>query len=304
MKKNLRFLVGAATGLIAAVVFSSCAYDPYYSSTSVGGSFGSGYGGGYGGGSSTSVFVATGNPRWGYDPSCYSYYDYTRRSYYDPYLNGYYPVGYRPPAVYGVAHPYGWRPGSKYCRPPSRVSNVTITNYRNREASYRNYGYSRSGQARQQPNYSGRTYDQRPPIRTSSGQSYQNRTGSRYGSSPATYSRGAQGRNPSAQPANRDPRGNNYQQGGAQPSTRYPSRYNSPVAASQPANSRGGRAVQGDSRNRHPAQQIRDLAPPDQSRGNRQSAQAPQAEGRSRQSRGDDREGREENGDPRGRRRN
>ena len=45
----------------------------------------------------TSVFVGTGNPRWGYDPYCYSYYDYTPPRYYDPYLNGYYPVGYRPP---------------------------------------------------------------------------------------------------------------------------------------------------------------------------------------------------------------
>ena len=157
----------AAVGLVGATAFSSCAYDPYY--TSVGGSYSTGYGAGYGYGGSTfttDVFVGTGNPRWGYDPHCYSYYDYNRRAYYDPYLNGYYPVGYRPQVVYGVSHPYGWRPGSGYCRPPSRVTNVTISNYSNRESAYRSSGYIRSGgsysQRPLQGGYQGRTYDSYP----------------------------------------------------------------------------------------------------------------------------------------------
>lgn len=149
MKKNFLPLVGTVVALMSA----SCAYDPYYSPTSVSGSYSTGYGQGYGyGGSSfsTSVFVGTGNSRWGYDPYCYSYYDYTRRAYYDPYLNGYYPIGYRPPVVYGVPHPHGWRPGRSYCPPPSRVSSVTISNYRDRESSYRRSNYGWANQVRQQ----------------------------------------------------------------------------------------------------------------------------------------------------------
>lgn len=167
MKKNLRLLVVAAVGAVASLAFTSCAYDPYYASgsTSVGGSYSSGYGDGYGyGGSSfsTSVFVGTGDPRWGYDPNCYSYYDYSRRAYYDPYLNGYYPIGYRPPIVYGVPHPYGWSPGHGYCPPPRGYRNVTVVNYRNRESAYRSTNYGWARQVRQQPAGYGRVKDQRP----------------------------------------------------------------------------------------------------------------------------------------------
>jgi hypothetical protein len=140
--------VGAAVSL----AISSCAYDPYYSS--VGGSYSTGYGDGYGyGGSnfSTSFFVSTGDPRWGYDPYTYCYYDYRSRRYYDPYLYGYYPIGYRPYALYGVPHPHGWRPGSRYCPPPRTVRDVTVVNYRNRESAYRNTDYSWARQVRQQP---------------------------------------------------------------------------------------------------------------------------------------------------------
>ncbi len=138
--------------IASSIAFSSCAYDPAY--TSVGGSYSSGYGDGYGYGGSnfnTSLFVSTGNPRWGYDPYCYSYYDYHRRCYYDPYLNGYYPVGYRPVAVVGCPHPHGWRPGSGYCPPPRYVSSVTVVNYRNRETLYRNSNYDWAKQVRQRP---------------------------------------------------------------------------------------------------------------------------------------------------------
>jgi hypothetical protein len=137
MKKTLLHWT-AAIGIVTAVSLSSCTYDTAY--TSVSGSYSSGYGYGYGyGGSgfSTSVFVSTGDPRWGYDPYTYCYYDYRSRRYYDPYLYGYYPIGYRPPVLIGVPHPYGWRPGRGYCPPPRVVKNVTVVNYRNRESSYR-----------------------------------------------------------------------------------------------------------------------------------------------------------------------
>ena len=119
MKIYRRLFAGVLAGL-AALAVSSCAYDPYYA----GGSYSSGYGDGYGyGGSSfsTSIFVGTGNPRWGYDPYAGAYYDYNRRAYYDPYLYGYYPVGYRPRYVSGAPHPGGWSRGHSYCPPPSRV---------------------------------------------------------------------------------------------------------------------------------------------------------------------------------------
>lgn len=246
MTIKLRSLLGAATGLIAAFAFSSCAYDPYYASTSVGGSYSSGYGGGYGGGaSSTSLFVSTGNPQWGYDPGCYSYYDYNRRCYYDPYIDGYYPVGYRPPIVYGVSHPYGWRPGNTYCRPPAHVSNVTITNYRNREATYRSRGYSSGVQARSQPYSAGRVYGKHPATSASSSNQYQSNSNN-YRPSATQSSRPPQGRTSSAQP-----------------STRYPSRYNSPVSASQQRDPRYTQKA-----NQTAQRQVRQIAPPDNSRSN------------------------------------
>ncbi len=169
MKTPLRHWA-AAVGAVAVCAFTSCTYDPYYSSagggySTVGGSYSAGYGDGYGyGGSgfSTSVFVGTGNPQWGYDPYCYSYYDYRRRCYYDPYLLGYYPIGYRPPVIIGCPHPYGWRPGRGYCPPPRVVRNVTVVNYRNREIAYRNSHYSWSKHVRQQPVSHGRVVGQRP----------------------------------------------------------------------------------------------------------------------------------------------
>jgi hypothetical protein len=150
--RKILFPWSAALGAAVSLAVSSCAYDPYYSS--IGGSYSSGFGDGYGyGGSnfSTSLFVSTGDSRWGYDPYTYCYYDYRSRRYYDPYLYGYYPVGYRPYALYGVPHPHGWRQGSRYCPPPRTVRNVTVVNYRNRESAYRNSDYSWARQVRQQP---------------------------------------------------------------------------------------------------------------------------------------------------------
>jgi hypothetical protein len=138
MKKHRLALFGLFAGLSALAV-SSCAYDPYYSGTSYSGSYGSGYG--YGGSNfSTSFFVSTGNPRWAYDPYAACYYDYTRRAYYDPYLYGYYPVGYRPRYVVGAPHPHGWYRGRNYCPPPTVIRNRTIDNYSNRAQSYRSLG--------------------------------------------------------------------------------------------------------------------------------------------------------------------
>ncbi|QTN31797.1 hypothetical protein HZ994_05465 [Akkermansiaceae bacterium] len=139
MKMNRIVLFGFVAG-ISALAVSSCAYDPYYSS-SYGGGYGAGYG--YGGSSfSTSYFVSTGSPRWGYDPYAGAYYDYTRRCYYDPHLYGYYPIGYRPRYVVGAPHPHGWSRGSSYCPPPSTVRSYTLTNYQNRSERYRSLGRS------------------------------------------------------------------------------------------------------------------------------------------------------------------
>jgi hypothetical protein len=164
MKNPLRYWAAAAVGAAASLAFSSCTYDPYYSSA--GGYYGSAYGDGYGyGGSgfSTSVFVATGDPRWGYDPYCYSYYDYNRHCYYDPYLNGYYPMGYRPAVVFGVPHPYGWSPGHGYCPPPRHVNYAMAVNYRNRESAYRNSNYGWAHQVHTQPAMRGNAAGQYQP---------------------------------------------------------------------------------------------------------------------------------------------
>ena len=154
-----RSLFAAFVAGIAALAVSSCAYDPYYSggSSYSGGGYGSGYG--YGNLSfSTSFFVSTGNPRWGYDPYAGAYYDYNRRCYYDPYLSGYYPTGYRPRYVYGSPHPHGWSRGRSYIAPPSRIRSYDLTNYRDRTSRYQNLGRDWSRNVRSAP--SGR--DQRP----------------------------------------------------------------------------------------------------------------------------------------------
>jgi len=218
MKKILRLLAGAALG-VAGLSLTSCYYDPYYGggTTSVGATYSSGYGDGYGYGSpsfSTSVFVGTGDPRWGYDPHCYSYYDYYSHRYYDPYLNGYYPMGYRPPVVYGVPHPYGWRPGVRYCPPPRSYRNVTVVNYRNRAVAYQGTGYGWARQVRQQPASQGRVtgsrpaqgYNDRPNTgsRPQTNHDARPNTGSRpqtnHDARPNTGSRPATGRNDHSDP--------------------------------------------------------------------------------------------------------
>jgi hypothetical protein len=162
MKTNRRVLWGMLAG-VAALAVSSCAYDPYYEGSSYS-TASYGYGHGYGGsGFSTSVFISTGDPRWGYDPYAGAYFDYTRRAYYDPYLYGYYPIGYRPRYVYGAPHPHGWRQGRAYIAPPSRIHTTTLSNYHHREHRYRDLGHdwSRNVRTDQHRSDHGSSYDGR-----------------------------------------------------------------------------------------------------------------------------------------------
>jgi hypothetical protein len=163
MRNNLRLCFGFLSAAVGALALTAC--DPY--AYSVGGSYTSGpysvvsgvadynsygYGAGYGYGNpgfSTTYFVSTGSPRWGYDPYCHSYYDYQRRCYYDPYLYGYYPAGYRPLVVTGVPHPHGYR--GNYCPPPARITNVRLANYHNRAGAYRGTSYSWARQVSVRP---------------------------------------------------------------------------------------------------------------------------------------------------------
>lgn len=256
MTKNFRlWMITAAAGAIS-LVFSSCANDPYY--TSVGGSYRSGYGQGYGyGGSnfSTSLFISTGDPRWGYDPHCHSYYDYRSHRYYDPYLYGYYPVGYRPQIVVGAPHPHGWRPGRSYCPPPRTVRNVTVVNYQHRDYAYRNSNYSWAKQVRSRPSpQSDSHYQNQPNYRDRSDYSNRSRsdrpTSSRrtpYSNpTPSPYSRSAappdrswsRQREPEAESI-APSRSRTYQprtiqpNSGTQRGNRLPQNYNTPVAEPQ-----------------------------------------------------------------------
>ncbi len=143
--KNIRLYLSALGAGAAALLITSCAYDPYAGGGGYGGNYGDGYG--YGGsGFSSTTFVRTGSSRWGYDPYAGAYYDYNRRAYYDPYLYGYYPVGYRPRYVYGSPHPGGWRDGNSFIAPPSRVRDYRLNNYRDRVSRYRGLDRSWSNQ--------------------------------------------------------------------------------------------------------------------------------------------------------------
>jgi hypothetical protein len=131
-----------ACATLAATTLSSCVYDPYYrSSVSTGVGYSSGH-------FSTSMMVRTSDNHWFYDPDCLSYYDTRRNCYYDPYLHGYYPVGCRPPRIYGAPHPYGWHRGASVCRPPSQVRTTWINNHQDRYRSYCNLNQSWSHQVR------------------------------------------------------------------------------------------------------------------------------------------------------------
>lgn len=141
MSTTSRFLL-AALMTIPGGLLSSCYYEPYAYGTSPRTSVSSSVGYNSGGHVSSSLFIRTSNNRWGYDPHCRSYYDYTTRCYYDPYLRGYYPRGYRPPVIIGAPHPHGWRPGMKHCPPPSHVRNHRIANHHQRQDHYRRLKHS------------------------------------------------------------------------------------------------------------------------------------------------------------------
>lgn len=267
MKNTLRHRALVLAAIASSIAFSSCTYDPAY--TSYGGSYSSGYGDGYGyGGSSfnTSLFVSTGNPRWGYDPYCYSYYDYHRRCYYDPYLNGYYPVGYRPPAVVGCPHPHGWRPGSGYCPPPRYVSSVTVVNYRNRETLYRNSNYDWAKQVRQRP-IGGKYPSESHPPRNSG---YNGSRQPSYQGKPGRYE---EGRNPYGNSGNRpgryEEKPSRYDQPGRHPSTYA----NKPIRYSEP---RGASASGGKRKN--PQSEMSGPKPGRREEGRREQGKAPKNE--------------------------
>lgn len=259
MKTHLRSRATALLGAAFATLLGSCAYDPsYYGSSGYSGgsvTYGTGQGYGYGSSSfSTSIFVGTGSSRWGYDPYCRAYYDYSRRCYYDPYLYGYYPVGYRPPIIVGAPHPYGYRSGSRYCPPPSRVTNVTLVNYRNREQAYRGTNHSWADDVR---------VDNRPiTVRAPGGRGSESyRPGDRRESqptresffgSPSTrpqpsqpsggFNRGDSTREPGFNPSSPFQRGDDgprtRPESGRPTSIQPPTRFNTPVAVPPPAPSR------------------------------------------------------------------
>lgn len=245
MKKIMQ-LLAVALGL------NSCTYDPYH--TSVGASYSTGYGHG-GRAFSTTTFVATGDPRWGYDPYCHSYFDYRRRAYYDPFLNGYYPVGYRPQVIHGRSHPHGWRPGSGYCRPPGKVRNVTIKNHHNRESAYRHSGHTHRG---------------RPQGRHDAHQGDEgDRRSSRTHATPRIKD--------SQQQRSRIEMERNLASQGRYPRNstgRYPVGYNTPVTGRQQEISGRGRTRATPPFNTNAQRQVRQLAPPDQARSPRERTRA------------------------------
>ena len=151
---------------VSTLVLSSCYIDPYY-----GGSVGySSYGSS--GSYSSSVFISTGDSRWAYDPYRYCYYDRVRGSYYDPYLYGYYPVGYLPTPILGCPHPGGWS-GHGYCPPPSRITVRNLSRYDDRLSNYEsaNYHWSRKVSSGGTPSWM--SSSQRSQLQQRASQNYQ-----------------------------------------------------------------------------------------------------------------------------------
>jgi hypothetical protein len=128
--KNKLLLAGS----LLSLALSSCYYDPFHTNIAYGQSFSSG------GGYSSSIFVSTGDPRWAYDPSIYCYFDRTRNCYYDPFLYGYYPVGYVPIGIRGCPHPYGWS-GSGICPSPRSINTRYLSRYDQRLSNYASAEY-------------------------------------------------------------------------------------------------------------------------------------------------------------------
>ena len=140
MTAKLRSSILLAIAASVGAFLCSCTYEPYgYGPTT---SVGSSVRYSSNGHVSSSVFIRTSSSRWGYDPHCRSYYDYTRQCYYDPWLRGYYPRGYRPPVIVGIPHPHGWRSGQRTCPPPVHVRSHTIRDHHRRYDHYRRLNHS------------------------------------------------------------------------------------------------------------------------------------------------------------------
>ena len=135
----IRHLLAAALPAVSALSLVSCAFDPYGFAPAGGPGYGS-----YSG----SVFVSTGDARWGYDPYRYCYYDYGRRCYYDPYLGGYYPVGFLPPPLVGCPHPGGWIPGHGLCPPPHGFNDRWLDRYHDRLGAIKASNYEWASRVR------------------------------------------------------------------------------------------------------------------------------------------------------------
>jgi hypothetical protein len=144
VKANPKSLLLALAACVGVALISSCTYDPYaYSGYGSGTatysvSYGSDHGYGYDPydvavpAAIGLTLIATSSPYWGYDPYRYAYYDYRQQCYYDPWLDSYYPHGYRPRPVYGVPHPYGWRPGHGVCPYPRHPYRRWVNNHYDR----------------------------------------------------------------------------------------------------------------------------------------------------------------------------
>lgn len=146
MKPPYSCSAAAIVTFIAAASLSSCSLESSYHFKPAQTSVRSTVGYSSHGSTSTSWFISTSNSRWAYDPTCRSYYDYETRCYYDPWLNGYYPRGFRPPVVVGVPHPHGWTQGMKSCPPPNYVRSIRLRDYQHRHQAYRklNHAWARS----------------------------------------------------------------------------------------------------------------------------------------------------------------
>lgn len=118
---HARLLRGTAAAAFVALT-ASCYYSPYDTV---------GYSSSVGFATGGTTFIHTSSNRWLYDPTVRCYFDNHRRCFYDPWIGGYYPVGYCPPPIRHVPHPYGWS-GRGYCPPPTRIHNRCIDGYHDR----------------------------------------------------------------------------------------------------------------------------------------------------------------------------
>lgn len=134
---NTNRLIKSALIAAAAVIFSSCYYDPSYG----------GYGTSYGTTGISASFVSTSSASWFYDPAVRCYYDRRRSCYYDPYLSGYYPRGYTPRPISNCPHPYNWK-GRGHAPVPHGVNGRTLNNHRDRVSQLQSRDYAWANQVR------------------------------------------------------------------------------------------------------------------------------------------------------------